>query len=89
MESLQEAAVGETIVNTLKNHDGYVTINYLSEKTGSPLQTVQEYVILHPEKVRKSKIQTDSGDTLYTLNTPLSGLADAWQAFRFVNAKKF
>lgn len=85
----EEGQVGEIILKTLKDAESYVTVPYLSEKTGQPLDLVSEYVIQHPEQVRKSKMRTDGGEILYTLNTPLSGVADAWQAFRFANAKKF
>ncbi len=89
MDSQNGAVVGQKIVEALGQSNGYVTVPYLAEKIGSPLPFVREYLREHPEKVRKSSIQTDSGETLYMLNTPLSGIADAWHAFRFANAKKF
>ena len=89
MEATAEAQIEGKLLETLKNAQGYVTIPYLSKKTDSPVESIQECLIEHPEKIRKSKMQTDSGESLYTLNTPLSGIADAWHAYRLANAKKF
>jgi hypothetical protein len=81
--------IEQSILDALKHTKGYVTLPRLAEVTGSAPEVVRQYVTTHPEKVRKSQIETDSGEPLYTLNTPLSGLADAWTAFRYINTKKF
>jgi len=79
----------KAILDALQRAKGYVTVPYLAQVSGSAPQTVQEFVAQHPDKVRKSRIETETGESLYILNAPLSGIADAWHAFRFLNAKKF
>jgi hypothetical protein len=79
----------EGILSALKKSEGYVTIPYLAQVTGSSPQAVEGFVVEHPDRIRKSLIQTDDGKSLFCLNTPLSGIADAWSAFRYLNAKKF
>ena len=86
---MSEVNLGEIILETLDKSDGYVTVPYLSKITGSSPEIVNGYIAQHPDKIRKSKIETDAGESLYMLNKPLSGIADAWHAFRFANAKKF
>ena len=89
MLTLDKNVIEEAIVRHLKKSGGYMTINHLSHVTGSAPQEVEQFVISHPEKIRKSQIETDDGQPLFTLNTPLSGVADAWTAFRHANAKKY
>lgn len=81
--------IAKAISEHLRKSGGYVTINHLAQVTGSAPQAVEQFVIGHPEEVRKSKIETDDGQPLFTLNTPLSGVADAWASFRHANAKKY
>jgi hypothetical protein len=79
----------EKILAALRQAKGYVTLPYLSNITGSPRPVLEQYVLSHPEKFRKSRISTDEGLPLFMQNTPMSGIADAWNSFRYVNAKKF
>lgn len=81
--------IEQAILDALKHSKGYVTLPHLAQVSGSAPEAVQVYVASHRDKVRKSQIETESGEPLYTLNTPLSGIADAWSAFRYVNSKKF
>ncbi|MCE0523485.1 MAG: hypothetical protein LV480_11310 [Methylacidiphilales bacterium] len=77
------------IIDALKKSEGYVTVPHLAQVTGSSPQAVEGFIASHPRQVRRSLIETDDGQPLFTLNTPLSGIADAWSAFRHLNAKKF
>ena len=77
------------ILNALQQAKGYVTLPYLAQVTGSAPEVVQDFVAHHPDKVRKSQIETETGEPLYMFNAPLSGIVDAWSAFRLLNAKKF
>lgn len=77
------------ILGALKKTKGYATLPYLAQVTGSAPEAVQDYVDSHPDKVRKSSMESENGESLYTLNTALSGLADAWASFRYINSKKF
>lgn len=81
--------VEQIILDALKQKKGYVTVPYLAQISGASPEDVQAYVDQHPKNVRKSQIETDNGESLYTFNAPLSGISDAWTAFRSVNAKKY
>lgn len=87
METQNE--IEQAILRSMEEERGYVTIPYLAQVTGSAPEAVQQFVHNHPEKIRESRIKTEDGNSLYTLNTPLSGIADAWAAFRFTNSKKY
>ena len=81
--------IEQAILDALSKSDGYVTPTYLAHVSGSAPEAVNAYLADHPDVIRKSKIETTAGESLYTLNTPLSGIADAWNAFCYVNSKKF
>jgi len=84
-----QSGVAEKVLHALGSTSGYFTIHRLADVTGSLAPQIEGYVETHPERVRKSWIETDDGQPLYTLNTPFSGIMDAWSAFRYLNAKKF
>lgn len=84
-----ENGTEKAILEALQQAKGYVTVPYLAQISGSAPQAVEQYVAGHPEQVRKSRIETEDGQPLYMFNAPLSALADAWSAFRLLNAKKF
>lgn len=86
---LSQQEIEKAVLGVLKNKKGYVTLPYLAQVSGSAQEAVQDYVDSHPDKVRKSNMESENGESLYTLNTALSGLADAWASFRYVNSKKF
>lgn len=79
----------DIIYEELKRTEGYATIPYLAEKTGIAPEQVLTVAEAHPDKIRKSIIQTESGSPLFTANAPLSGIADYWQAFRALNNSKY
>lgn len=81
--------LNKAILDAMRGVKGYVTVDHLARVTGSLEYDVETFIVENPEIIRKSRIQTDDGQSLFTLNTPLSGLADAWTAFRHVNSKKF
>lgn len=85
----EEQDIQSAIVDHMKKTGGYITIAHLSQVTGSAPQKIEQFIVEHPETIRKSQIETEDSQPLFTLNTPLSGIADAWNAFRHVNAKKY
>lgn len=66
----------------------YRTLPGIVSQTGVAPESVRAVITNHPEVFRKSIIPRKDGADLYTLNLPMSGVWDAWNAFRQLNADK-
>jgi hypothetical protein len=74
-----------TIIPILQKNKGtYYKLNTLSTMTGIAPEVIVNTASLHPELVRKSQIELEDGKPLYILNTPLSGVKDAWATIRHI-----
>ena len=76
------------VIQTLQSGHSYYSLGSLSNVTGVAPATLRVSLDSEKKDIRKS-IATDSeGNPLYTLNTPLSGITDVWNALRLVNQLK-
>lgn len=85
-----KTAIGERILCALTNKNaGYMSVSRLANATDLSVEQVKAFATANPRRVRKSLIRAPNGEEVYTLNTPLSGISDSWNAFRYLNSKKF
>jgi len=88
-DTIDMSNIDETIQEILKKSSGYVSLPYMVRETGIEPEQLKKFFSSNTDKFRESKIRTEEGDEVYTLNTPLSGLADSWKAFCNINSKKY
>ncbi len=86
---LSSEPIGEAILHALSESAGYMSASRLADTTGLSVEQVRAFATANPDKVRESLMRALNGEEVYILNTPMSGLSDAWNAFRHFNAKKF
>jgi len=73
----------ESLVPVIKEASArYVTVNALHMATGIAPQAILEAAAARPDLIRKSVIRDENDYPLLMLQTPLSGVADAWHAMR-------
>ena len=89
MDMTMSSPTEQAILEALKRNECYMTVAHLARLSGSPAETVAAFIAANPDKIRKSRMETEAGESLYILNTPLSGVADTWAAFRYFNSLKF
>ena len=79
----------QAILDVLKQKKCYMTASHLARLSGSTPEIVEAFISANSDKIRRSQIETEAGESLYILNTPLSVITDAWAAFRYFNRIKF
>jgi hypothetical protein len=67
---------------------GYASLPYIVRKTKLSVNDAKR-LLDSSKEFRKSYIHTKNGDEVYLINTPLSSIKDAWNAFRHLKAMKF
>jgi len=84
-----ENSIDHAVMAVLESTKGYVSLSGLSRLSGASPDLIQSFVMNHPEKVRTSILRDETGGEVYLLNTKFSGIKDAWNAFRYINSKKY
>lgn len=73
----------QIIIPILETHKGkYYTVGTLHSLSGVSPDVIIQTASLHSEIIRKSLIKDENNQPVYTYNTPLSGVADIWNALR-------
>lgn len=65
----------------------YYSLPSMVNMSGLSLDSLKPH-LEHSVEIRKSIITDENNNPLYTLNTPFSGVRDAWNAFRYLNHLK-
>lgn len=78
----------DAIKRLLRQGSGYASLSFITRKTGLRVEDFCR-ILRESNAFRKSLIVTETGDDVYMLNTPFSGLLDIWKTFCHLNAMKF
>ena len=65
----------------------YVTIDFLSRKSGLNTHDIFNCLKNHPKEFRKSFVKTNKGEDVYMINSQFSFLKDLWKYFCYINIK--
>lgn len=89
LDDAESLALDEAVSDVIKKNSGYASLSSVAKETETDPEVLRTYFANHSDQFRKSLIRAKDGGEVYLLNTPLSALTDAWNAFRDLNGKKY